>query len=898
MSDFVVRRLDQNTRRPHAPNTVPEGTQARFYGGPPPKKRKVSVDIGEAPIIAEPHADKPKQTKSRTGCITCKAKRLKCDETKPTCLKCQKRNVVCEGYKKEWKWKLAEKDTFRLKGEESKARRGSVKSEDHTSPISRNSSGPSSIPAVSQGFQFDNAYISNAHTYKRPSSRQTSQDPTLKVSYPCQQSHPDYVRAQVASSPMEPYVSQCRLLHGLPSISPAVYQLSNSNFIGAGSQPLFESFGSFESVSDSPHMAYPFERDGEGPRRNREADEQEAGTGRLQFDTSLSNNTHEKKTPLRQTSGGDQYPSDVNSISSYEENSDRRQASSSATSTPPSRSLSQSPTIAFMLNDDATSPLDLRIGTPTMSHQDSSMSYNSDPGIDLMDIEEVQQNPPPTRRNIMIRSFSQSSSSSGSSASTERDVFDFLWRPPVIDPTSPDALTQKFLARTCGILSVKDGPNENPWRTLIWPLAQQSPALRHALLSMSAFHESKMNGTMMRVGIKHSTHSFRLLREELSAGQPLTTVAALATTLSLAFSESWNERSTSTGMQHLNAAKAMIDQARRNLGRIHYDSNMIACLKFLLNTYVYMAVIARLISINDTGSDDFSTSLSPSWAPSVESAEIDPLLGCAGTLYPLIGRVTKLVGRVRRCSRNSSSILQEGRILKALIEDWQPPLLFEPVEDPTLADQHSLSTAEAYRSATLLYLHQAVPEIESETSLILAKRTLQSLASIPLSSGAVIIHIFPLLAAGCEVDDMQTRVWVEDRWRDMSRRMWIRNLDRCLEVTQEVWSRRDALCAADELDLSVANALPLMPSLLTHSSDESTFSIDGPSPLDGLAQGIGGLGSYPPGTFGFFPSFSRTDRISGFQACKRERLISAKTARGKAHWVGVMEDWGWEVLLG
>ena len=34
----------------------------------------------------------------RTGCRTCKARRLKCDETKPVCLRCQKSNFLCEGY--------------------------------------------------------------------------------------------------------------------------------------------------------------------------------------------------------------------------------------------------------------------------------------------------------------------------------------------------------------------------------------------------------------------------------------------------------------------------------------------------------------------------------------------------------------------------------------------------------------------------------------------------------------------------------------------------------------------------------------------------------------------------------------------------------------------------------
>ncbi|KAJ5742683.1 uncharacterized protein N7511_011084, partial [Penicillium nucicola] len=39
------------------------------------------------------------------GCVTCKAKRLKCDETKPTCQQCERRKVSCGGYKKDFKWR-------------------------------------------------------------------------------------------------------------------------------------------------------------------------------------------------------------------------------------------------------------------------------------------------------------------------------------------------------------------------------------------------------------------------------------------------------------------------------------------------------------------------------------------------------------------------------------------------------------------------------------------------------------------------------------------------------------------------------------------------------------------------------------------------------------------------
>ncbi|KAH7399936.1 hypothetical protein BKA64DRAFT_469642 [Cadophora sp. MPI-SDFR-AT-0126] len=43
----------------------------------------------------KPRAGRPKV---KTGCITCRTRRVKCDEAKPSCLRCQKSGRTCEGY--------------------------------------------------------------------------------------------------------------------------------------------------------------------------------------------------------------------------------------------------------------------------------------------------------------------------------------------------------------------------------------------------------------------------------------------------------------------------------------------------------------------------------------------------------------------------------------------------------------------------------------------------------------------------------------------------------------------------------------------------------------------------------------------------------------------------------
>lgn len=87
---------------------------------PPPKRKSVKPTKKAGSTKKDAGIIKPKQSKSRNGtytgellirvltlegCITCKAKRLKCDETKPSCEQCHKRSVTCGGYKKDFKWR-------------------------------------------------------------------------------------------------------------------------------------------------------------------------------------------------------------------------------------------------------------------------------------------------------------------------------------------------------------------------------------------------------------------------------------------------------------------------------------------------------------------------------------------------------------------------------------------------------------------------------------------------------------------------------------------------------------------------------------------------------------------------------------------------------------------------
>ena len=115
----------------------------------------------------------------------------------------------------------------------------------------------------------------------------------------------------------------------------------------------------------------------------------------------------------------------------------------------------------------------------------------------------------------------------------------------------------------------------------------------------------------------------------------------------------------------------------------------------------------------------------------------------------------------------------------------------------------AIQTAEAYRWSTLCLLYQAVPELPNLTSYgELAQNILVYLATIPANSGTIIVHVFPLMVAGCDVVEEEDREFVRERWSAMSDRMATGVADQCLKITEEVWRRREDYLFTSELSAS------------------------------------------------------------------------------------------------
>ena len=460
-------------------------------------------------------------------------------------------------------------------------------------------------------------------------------------------------------------------------------------------------------------------------------------------------------------------------------------------------------------------------------------------------------------------------------------------------------LHHMFHTETCGILSIKNGERENPWKTMLWPLMFEERALYFAMLSMTASHAASHIPSLRFKGLELMTKSMQFLRTDLGT---MRSDAALATTLVLAFSESWHSH-IYTGIMHLRGARNLIMQGLHDQELKYPKNEDLARICFLRSTWVYMDVIARLTALGGEDPGDLDSIVAPPCGPNTPVQEIDPLMGCATTLFPLIGAVANLVKKVRKTRKTSLQDVTRAASLRDQILKWSVPSHFLRPKDKTLEVDHSRHTAEAYKLATLLYLYQAVPMICTHAPAELAEWTLSHLAAVPISSSATIIHIFPLLAAGCEAVSCDDREFVKERWEAMMGRMCIGNLDRCWDVVKEVWERRDEWNGTATRRGSIASHCS------TTSSHSPGFANLVPAADIVNHDGGGNLSDHdasePNKLEARMPLVPRPTFLRSQESARRDRdeptptviIEPEMTVRGRLHWVAVMEEKKWESTL-
>ena len=383
-----------------------------------------------------------------------------------------------------------------------------------------------------------------------------------------------------------------------------------------------------------------------------------------------------------------------------------------------------------------------------------------------------------------------------------------LYQQPCMPNDSPESIAMIFDRRICEVLSIKDGPSGNPWRVIVWPLAKRHATIYHAVAAMTYFQRANALPQHRVRGIRHLQASIQRLGVE--DGDVLPVRVALMATLALAFAQTWYYPRSTCGIHHVRSAKRLLQAALLTgpcpyPSALHRDTSQAIPLSFLAKTWIYMDVLTRITCDNieaiDTGFiSQCADSADTESAAAGYKPDVDPLMGCAGPLFPLLGRVADLVRCVRRrgVKTNSAAIVSQAVELKGSIEQWSPwageeaDSLINEGDVLTPAASDLVQTAHAYKWAALLLLCQAVPELPSRFSFeCIAQKILLLIATVPVESKASIFHVFPLMIAGCDTTDVEDRDWVRDRWRKLSSGNSSGISERCLELTSEVWARRD-----------------------------------------------------------------------------------------------------------
>lgn len=463
---------------------------------------------------------------------------------------------------------------------------------------------------------------------------------------------------------------------------------------------------------------------------------------------------------------------------------------------------------------------------------------------------------------------------------------------------TPGMVKHLFDHQLCAVLSIKDDHTTNPWRVHVWPLADNCPALYHALAAMTYLYLSNSQPQLRATGLSHSQASLQALAENEGKAD-LSLEQSLAARLALAFAGGWDSESNSLGIEHVRIAGQLVRDAFHKHQATNLTGDDLDRLKFLARTWMYKDVMMRLTTSHGGGPvevDFMTASIELDALP--RDHQLDPLLGCAITLFPLIGRLTDIIRAVRRRSEkhNSPSIISRGAELRMAIEGWSPS--FDPQQAGGLTPHVSdaIQTAEAYRWTVLLLLRQAVPELPWVHSFWeMAEKVSIYLATIPVTSPTMIVHVFPFMAIGGEAFDEDDRDWIFQRWDHMYKRMPLATLDKCRKVCQEVWRRRDAF----EAQLGVCpscGAYRLSSSGITPPTDSSTPAAGGSaaSPNEG-EQGsrrcrcgsttkITSPASDFPDSLAFKKGVDNITRAGNL----------AYTVRGNLHWFGVLKEWEWE----
>ncbi|EGW33607.1 uncharacterized protein SPAPADRAFT_136778 [Spathaspora passalidarum NRRL Y-27907] len=486
---------------------------------------------------------------------------------------------------------------------------------------------------------------------------------------------------------------------------------------------------------------------------------------------------------------------------------------------------------------------------------------------------------------------------------------------------------------TCHILSIKNGPRENPWRELILPKAMKYPCLYNSIASMTLFHlsgsTSAQAADMRAKGYSYMKKCVFDLLKGLSNTKPeestLPADIALVTSLNLAFIDAWYTPTTS-GIAHLRGAKSMIERVLKILNMEKQDSDkecdklvfvdkyeeqlgasqtsgklyIPKSIQFLFNVWIYLEVLAQMtanLNQDDKGVDLVAaiTAMSQPMSKS-ESAEstpstdpftisplfdnfsstnytpefIDPLLGCGQSLFSIMGKVANLSTKIRKSKSTRNSLIT----ISTASNLKQQLINWKPPITSTDQDfpSHNDSTWD---------IPQCIATAESYkyATLIYLHHSVPEIPS--LSSHKLAQKIFILMASIPEDSNMHV-VLIFPLLVASCEAMPGEEREWCIDRWRILFEKMGIG--------NVERAFDIVKEVWKRKdqddSEDSKNASENNSAHSSVKENEGEGEDY--------------DQLSGLMAVLNdsESLLQTRGINSRTHWSMVMKEWGWEVLLG
>lgn len=775
-------------------------------------------------------APEPKK-RSRNGCWPCKTRKVKCDETRPTCVNCSKQNEICD-YSIRLNWegrgkKRVQNDDDTGQGAFSISNPVTQTTQSASPHLSGSFTGfqsflPVSAPRDERLSRDDKAYgvqmadmsmIDPALTRPAYPPISTFQDTLPRDhGHPNQQQPPNLERYQ-SSAPITPLSAQ----------SPG---LSISSQLQVADEPGSSNSNRSAPLNiESPMSTPPYLGSGRGTPAA-ESSTMERPAKRTRYDSSLYNSR--MLPPLVPSLDPNDEPRNATPAISQVESGTLRRVDVNKIKTIPSRKYSRRLSVSSLLSG----PLD---GAPS-DHQShgSGWDYRSQDwtpymhdvyqdtdtwGIDrgLVDLD--------IGKNDDVNAISESSSTlvgfhqesdveyggelspmefgfgmESNETALEVGYYDkpvSICIPRILQPLPAKLLENPmnllyfhhFLDHTAGCL-IPHNCSSNPFRSILPQMAVRDDDLLHLLLAYSATHRARLlrqpePATRIALWVKDI---FPNLRHALDDPNKITSNVNLATVIMLASLEIISPKVFGVAVpwqKHLEFARQML-VARGGAHRMQTLSRKDKVSSFLWSWFAYLDVL---------GSMSGGQNLSSAWMLDYETEDeeygyqIDCILGFTSRCVRILAKVANLARQCDALRINADSTINV---------DWQPSNevvvrahkleedLIESRRHPAKPCTHMQSkseaeygwdslevaaTNEAFHSAGLVHLHRRIlgkPSIHEDVQHAVGE-ILGSFSKIRKGSSAEACLLFPMFTAGCDIRDEKQRSDILERMNRVER---------------------------------------------------------------------------------------------------------------------------------